>query len=311
LVPVNAVIGFLKRDRKWPSALYDLGYRLAMIEQPVSAAAVGTAEIDVICLNHKQNHAILWECKSGCTVGEKQARVYASISAEDVQRTGNITFPHAASASVEPVYCCLESDCGAVVNSLKNLGLTIPVVSLGKQAVLVCGQLNDADASIHFARGINLPPLEEVPRFLIANTQTPKSGLAGPFFATIVSFLRRQTGKFSLRHLLEETFPDWECMGTDLRRHLSSVAREIVKDLCENELRDFARIGKASHSPNEIMIEFTVDVLGHDASMRTRTFQKLMRLAYEYIERTKENRPYEPTQAVESLWLPGLEPEQN
>jgi hypothetical protein len=110
LVPVNAVIGFLKRDRKWPSALYELGYRLAMIEQPVSAGAVGTAEVDVICLNRRRNHGMLWECKSGRTIDERQARVYASISAEDVQRTGNVTFPYPASASVEPIYCCLKAD---------------------------------------------------------------------------------------------------------------------------------------------------------------------------------------------------------
>jgi len=28
LIPVNAVIGFLNRDRRWPSVLYELGYRL-------------------------------------------------------------------------------------------------------------------------------------------------------------------------------------------------------------------------------------------------------------------------------------------
>jgi hypothetical protein len=50
LIPVNAVIGFLKRDRRWPSVLYDVGYRLTMIDQPVSVANLGRAEIDVIML---------------------------------------------------------------------------------------------------------------------------------------------------------------------------------------------------------------------------------------------------------------------
>jgi hypothetical protein len=309
LIPVNAVIGFLKRDKKWPSVLYQLGYRLAMIEQPVSAAAVGTAEIDVICLNRKRNHGMLWECKSGRTIEERQARVYAAVNAEDVQRTGNVTFPHPTSASVEPVYCCLEADRQVIIDALAGWGLTFPVISLGERAVLARGQFEDPDATECFSEGITLPPLEEVPRFLIANTHTPKWRLAGAFFATMVSFLRKQSGTFSLRHMLEETFPDWECMGTDLRRYLSSVAREIVNDLCENELRDFARIGKASHSPGDTLVEFTVDVLGQDASTRTRTFQKLLRLAYGYIERSKEDRPYEPTRGAETLWLPGLEPE--
>src|SRR5215472_8174556 len=94
LIPVNAIIGFLKRDRRWPSPLYQLGYKLEMIEQPISVAGVGSAEIDVICLRQKSNHAVLWECKSGHTIDEKQAKVYAAAKAEDVQRTGNITFPN-------------------------------------------------------------------------------------------------------------------------------------------------------------------------------------------------------------------------
>jgi hypothetical protein len=309
LVPVNAVIGFLKRDKKWPSGLYRLGYRLALIEQPVSTASHGTAEVDVICLSQKRNHAILWECKSGSAIHERQARVYAAITAEDVQRTGNLTFPHAASASVEPPYCCLEPDERVIMGSLRSWGLGIPVVSLGSKAKTASGQFADADVSKLFAGGIPLPPLEEVPRFLIANAHTPKWRLAGPLVATMVSFLRKQTGKFSLRHLLEETFNDWDCMGTDLRRHLTSAAREISKDLCENELQGLAEITKARTSPGEILMEFTVDVLGVDASTRTRTFQRLLRLASEYVDRTKENRPYQPAQEFETPWLSGLEPE--
>jgi hypothetical protein len=141
LLPVNAVIGFLKRDRRWPSALYKLGYRLSMIDQLVTAPPAGTAEVDVICLKHTTNHAMLWECKSGKTLNGMQARVYAAITAEDVQRTGNVTFPRPTHASVEPVYCCLEAQKSAVVNALATWGLTIPVVGLGKTAQLASGRL--------------------------------------------------------------------------------------------------------------------------------------------------------------------------
>jgi hypothetical protein len=79
-----------------------------MIEQPVSAAAVGTAEIDVICLNRKRNHGMLWECKSGRTIEEKQARVYAAVNAEDVQRTGNVTLPHPRRRRLSPSIAALR-----------------------------------------------------------------------------------------------------------------------------------------------------------------------------------------------------------
>ena len=308
LIPVNAVIGFLKRDRRWPSPLYEIGYRLTMIEQPVSVAGGAAVEVDVICLNHSRNHAILWECKSGHTIDERQAHVYAAATAEDVQRTGNVTFPHVISASVEAIYCCLEADTKVVIDSIRKSSLQVPVISLGERAVLASGELKDPDARALFTAGITLPRLDEVPRFLIANTHTSKARVATLVFATIVSFLRKQRGKFSVRHILEETFPDWACMGTDLRRHLSDTVKGIVLELCKSELKEFARTVKATHSPGEFFVEFTANVLGQDASIRTRHFQKLARLAYGYIQRTEERRPYEPAKEVESMWLPGFEP---
>lgn len=309
LIPVNAVIGFLKRDRRWPAALYNLGYQLSMIDQLVTSSSAGNAEVDVICVKHREDHAILWECKSGKTLSEKQARVYAALTAEDVQRTGNVTFHQPSRASIEPVYCCLEADETTVVSTLSTWEVTIPVIGLGETAHLAAGRLADPEVHAAFAAGLRLPALEEVPRFLIANAHTPKERIAPALFATMVSFLRGQRGKFSVRHLLQETFPDWECMGTDLRRHLSSTANDIVTELCKNELSDMARVAKATHSPGAVLIEFTVNVLGLDASARTRTFQKLARLAEGYTKRVKENRPYEPGQEPESMWLPGLGPE--
>lgn len=309
LIPVNAVIGFLRHDRRWPSALYSQGYQLCAIEQPITAPPVGTAEIDVICISHRENHAILWECKSGKTVDEKQAQVYAAVTAEDVQRTGNVTFRQPASASVEPAYCCLAVHEAIIVDALRGWGLDIPVVSLGERARLASGRLRDASVHTLFATGFPLPPLEEVPRFLPANAQTPKEAIATLLFATLVSFLRKQRGRFSVRDLLRETFPDWYCMGTDLRKHFSSLGNEIVVDLCENELRDFAQKVGAKHSPGEILVEFSVGVVGLDPSARTRTFQRLARLAEGYRERLKERRPYEPGREPESMWLPGFGPE--
>lgn len=252
---------------------------------------------------------MLWECKSGKSVDERQAHVYAAVTAEDVQRTGNVTFPRLAGASVEPVYCCLQAEQAAIVDALSKLGSHIPVIALGEVAQLASGMLRDAEAHQLFVAGFPLPPLEEVPRYLPADAHTPREGIAPALFATMVAFLRKQRGRFSVRHLLEDTFPDWHCMGTDLRRHLASMANEMVVDLCENELHDIVQKVAAKHSPGEILVEFTVNVLGLDASARTRTFQKLARLAEGYRERVKERRSYEPGREPESMWLPGFGPE--
>jgi hypothetical protein len=308
LIPVNAIIGLLKRDRQWPSALYELGYRLTMIEQPIIVPGVGTVEVDTICLNRVKNHAILWECKAGRTLGEKQARVYSAIKAEDVQRTGNVTFPRPDSATIDVVYCCLSENAKGISESFQQLALALPVISLGNKAELFSGQIRAVDVQKRFMAGIDLPPLEDVPRFLLANTQTPKVDLARLLFPTLVSLLRKQVGKVSVRLVLEETFNDWSCMGTDLRRYLSDRFKELILDLCKNELEEYASIVKASHSPSELFIEFSGGILGSDASSRTRAFQKFEKLAYGFVERIEKDKPYEPAKEARSMWLPGFEP---
>jgi hypothetical protein len=274
-----------------------------MIEQPISVPNVGTVETDIICLNRARNHAIVWECKSGRTVEEKQARVYAALSATDVQRTGNVTFPKPDSATAEVVYCCLSGDSKTVSSVIGEMGFAIPVVSLGASAELASGQMKDTTLSKKFMAGVALPPLEEVPRFLLANTQTRKPELARLVFPTLVSLLRRQVSRVSPHQVLEDTFNDWACMGTDLRRYLSEMVKEILIDVCKNELQEFAQIVKATHSPKEFFIEFTAGLLGRDASARTKTFQKFERLAYGFVERLESNRAFEPAREPESGWL--------
>ena len=309
LIPVNAIIGFLKRDRRWPSPLYRSGYQLEMIEQPITVAGVGTAEIDVISLRHKSNHAVLWECKAGYTVGERQARVYAAASAQDLQRTGNITFSDPVKATAESAYCCLAEHADRVIAALGTYAPRLPIVALGKSALLVSGQFSDSALTSTFTTGIEIPPLEEVPRFLKANTQTPKSQIARDILATMVSFLQRQNRKVSVKQILEETFPDCVCMGTDLRRHLTETAKEIVNDLCEAELKDYARVSRPKNLSGELVVEWIIDILGSDASLRTRLYQKLMRQAELYVERVDEGKPFDPAKEPETGWLPGFEPE--
>lgn len=280
-----------------------------MIEQPVSVPGVGTVEADIISLNHGKNHAILWECKSGRSVDEKQARVYAAIKPEHVQRTGNITFEKPGSASVEVAYCCLSSDAKTVSKTLQSAGVALPVVSLGTTAELTSGRIHDRRLDTLLTTGVSLPPLEDVPGFLLANTHTPVSELARLVFPTLVSLLRKQASKVSIRQILEETFNDWACMGTDLRRYLQERSKELIRELCDNELKDYARITRASHSPGEIFVEFTADILGRDASSRTRTFQKFAKLALGFIERVEKNKPFEPSKEVVNPWLPGLGPD--
>ena len=226
-----------------------------------------------------------------------------------MQLTGNVTFPKPSTAGVEAAYCCLEDEAEKVSGALARCAPTLPVVALGAKALLVANRFRDSDLTSVFTVGVPLPPVEEVPRFLVADTHTPKANIAREILTTLVAFLYKQSRKISLGQVLAETFPDWACMGTDLRRSLNAKSKEIITDACNFELHEFARVSHPKNLAGELVIEFTIDVLGTDATSRTRLFQKLTRKAEGFVERVAENRPYEPAREPESMWLPGLEPE--
>jgi len=144
---------------------------------------------------------------------------------------------------------------------------------------------------------------------LKANTQTAKASFARDVLASLVSFLHKQSRKMTVEQVLSETFPDWACMGTDLRRHLTSTAKEILIEACSAELKDYARVLRQRNVAGAHVVELTIDVLGQDATARTRLYQKLTRKAELFVERTAEGRSFEPNKEPESLWLPGLEPD--
>jgi hypothetical protein len=279
-----------------------------MIEQPVAVPNVGVVEADVICLNHAKNHALLWECKSGRTASVNQARVYAAVRPEHVQLTGNVSFPDPQRATVEVVYCCLNDDANAIAAAIATEAPKLPLISLGEKAELRVGVIGDNDVYRRFMGGVTLPPLELVPGFLVANTHTTKADLSRPVLATLVSLLRRQVSRISGRFVFEESFNDWACIGTDLRRYLIDQIKTILLDLSKNEFKEFAHVEKVAHSPGEFFLVFTADILGRDASSRTRAFQKFARLAAGYTERTEKNQAFEPTKLLQQRWLPGMEP---
>lgn len=279
-----------------------------MIEQPVTVPKIGVVEADLICLNRAKNHALVWECKSGRTTDSKQAKVYAGIKPEHLQRTGNITFPDPDHASLDVIYCCLAEDAQMITQDLAADGLNFPIISLGAQAEVVTGRISDIDVHKLFMAGVPLPPLDLVPRFLLANKHSSKADLSRLVLASLVSLLRLQVSRISARAVLEETFNEWPCMGTDLRRYLMDRIKEILLDLSKNEFKEYAHVERVAHSPGEFFLVFTADILGRDASSRTRAFQKFARLSANYAERTEKNQAFEPTKMFEQAWLPGMDP---
>ena len=302
LVPVNAVIGFLKPDGHWPPVLYDLGYRLSAIEQPVRVTENGILEVDVIGHSRRRNHGLLIEGKSGANADAPQAGKYAKASAEDVQRTGSVSFRTPATATVEPVYVCLEEDSARIITGVSKSAPGTPVVAMGSRAVLAYGKFHDGDLTAVFSEGVGLPPLEEVPRYHVASQNTPKWDIARGVFATVVAHLRRGQAAVPVSEIAEETFPMWNVMGTDLRRYLGASVRNILAELSKHELSGLIRLDSSGPVARaELLLD--AESLRGDPNVRTRRFQRLAKIGSDYIQRLKERKGFEEFQRSQNYEL--------
>lgn len=78
---MNMFIGLCKDSDKWPSILYEQGYRISLIEQRVGTESTSVTP-DVVVTSNKLSHSIVADCKGGQNIDLEQDGRYRAIKAE-------------------------------------------------------------------------------------------------------------------------------------------------------------------------------------------------------------------------------------
>lgn len=68
---------------KWPSTLYDHGYRILAIERSVRVGS-RTVVPDIMLLNEREGHVLIIDCKGGANIKPDQDGRYSQIRLEDI-----------------------------------------------------------------------------------------------------------------------------------------------------------------------------------------------------------------------------------
>lgn len=71
-------------QKPWPNPLYDLGYRVKLIEQEIRMRGGGIVHPDVLAVSNQHLHVLVAECKSGNNINADQDRRYASLETADL-----------------------------------------------------------------------------------------------------------------------------------------------------------------------------------------------------------------------------------
>jgi hypothetical protein len=93
---VNQIISLLTPNKGWPSSLYDMGLKLALIEETFNVGTQGRnpCNPDLVCSNSPKNNILLFECKGGKNVEKKQLETYLLITPSDVNRLVTVDNPN-------------------------------------------------------------------------------------------------------------------------------------------------------------------------------------------------------------------------
>lgn len=73
-----------KTPKPWPNPLYDLGYRIKLIEQEIRMRSGDIVHPDVLAASNRHMHVLVAECKSGNNINADQNRRYASLETSDL-----------------------------------------------------------------------------------------------------------------------------------------------------------------------------------------------------------------------------------
>jgi len=78
LLPVNAILGLLRRGDVNPATLFEQGFVLAGLEVPIVGPG-GRVDVDIVLFRPASLHLVLLEAKSGSNIEESQATRYSGV----------------------------------------------------------------------------------------------------------------------------------------------------------------------------------------------------------------------------------------
>ena len=81
---INMFAGLCAKTRGWPHVLYDLGYRVRLVEQTIDMRSGHKINPDVVAVSEDLSHAIVADCKSGSNISAEQDERYGELEPGDL-----------------------------------------------------------------------------------------------------------------------------------------------------------------------------------------------------------------------------------
>lgn len=236
---LNKLIGLFADTVSWPRMLYDVGYRVQLIEQGISLNSRSIAP-DVVGVSDAISHAIVADCKSGVNVEDDQDSRYNMLDAKSLLRW--LTVSDGARFTHTICYVVNESNHGQLSKQTRR-----PFIVFGDDFVEGRGNFEHPALNNALAGRIQLGGMRE-PVSLYPFSLDDNAVLAQKFIlAGVLSCMAKDPKKRrdfvrgqDMEQVMKTIHPFFKYMETRYRNSLVRKARKWFEELLmiDDDLRD-------------------------------------------------------------------------
>ena len=234
----NLWFGLCLGDPGLPDAIQRLGYRPIWVELPFPNSSLETVCPDLIVSSAAQDHAVLFEWKSGANSNEDQLRHYADIADADLARRASISPPPSAHC----VAMAGKSDHVARLTlGMRNVGSEFPLLATTDAGLELVenGFHSRAIAAV-------FDPVLKIDWDLVPSQYLPIDGEAEPweYAEQVLPRIFEYIGERRLGFMVDELCSDicpftWSRLGPPGQDAIRARTGELLSDISRRELNEF------------------------------------------------------------------------
>jgi hypothetical protein len=240
---INAVIAMCKENSNWIHPLADLGFEVRLIEQTMSlTGGTGSIKPDVVVTSNRHLHALLFDCKGGRNVDEKQADRYRKVTPEDILRWIAIWRPERLAHDV--CFLSLESNRVDRTDKFKDF----PLLVLSEQSLRKIGSFSNSHVEKKFQQPISIEKEMKQPMSYYPFSDQDDQAVILPFvLRAIVAHLmdKRRGGNVEVNEamldneeMMRKLHPMWQLISLEQQRVIRTKVRDILRTILRHH-QDF------------------------------------------------------------------------
>lgn len=252
----------------WPSTLYDLGYKVQLIEQTISLKKSAEKIVpDVVAVSNKLVHVMVIDCKSGTNIDQDQDYRYDSLESHD------LAYHITVHDSNQLTHIACYADGSDNHPSLKP-HTTLPFLTFGPDVMEGQRNFGKKEVNEKLCKSIDLKEMLEPTGYYPFSPDDEESSILPHVLAGLLSYLiqrGRETPPMYADSIVAENIfkiihPFHEQISSQHRKNLTQKIKVMI-DACKNSNSEFklqlSKIenGMASSSTTESLRKICKDLI--------------------------------------------------